>query len=75
MKSKKEITKKLIKVLHSESQKFSEDTFFIESENMLSSLKSLGLIQKATYDYPMADTLGKGVYASINQALELKGNL
>ncbi len=50
-----------------EERKNSESQDFIEIEKLLDSLKKSGFITKPDYTFPLVDTIGKRLYASLNE--------
>lgn len=50
-----------------EELKNSKDTNFKELQQLIDDMKKLGVDKKPDYTLPLADTIGKGYYSSLNK--------
>lgn len=50
-----------------EEHKNSKDTNFKELQQLIDDMKKLGVDKKPDYTLPLADTIGKGYYSSLNK--------
>ena len=55
-----------------EEVKNSKDTNFKELQQIIDDMKKLGVDKKPDYTLPLADTIGKGYYFSLNKIQDSK---
>lgn len=58
---------KLQETIRTEEFNNSKDTSFRELQQFIEELKKLGVDKKPDYTLPLADTIGKGYYTSLNK--------
>lgn len=61
------ITDKIQETVKVEELKNSTDTNFKELQKLIDEMKALGLDKRPDYTLPLADTIGKGYYSSLNR--------
>ncbi|MBY0482133.1 MAG: hypothetical protein K2Q21_12305 [Chitinophagaceae bacterium] len=61
------ITEKIQEIVKAEEQKCSKDTNFKELQQIIDAMKNVGLDKRPDYTLPLADTIGKGYYTSLNR--------
>ena len=63
---------KIQETIKVEENKNSKDTNFRELQQIIDDMKKLGIDKKPDYTLPLADTIGKGYYSSLNKLQEKK---
>lgn len=58
---------KIQETIKTEEFNNSKDTSFKEFQQLIEDLKKLGVDKKPDYTLPLADTIGKGYYSSLNK--------
>ena len=58
---------KIQETIKAEELKNSKDTDFKELQQLIDDMKKLGVDKKTGYTLPLADTIGKGYYSSLNK--------
>lgn len=66
------IVNKIQDVIVNEESKISNDTNINELQQLIDEMKRLGVDKKPDYTLPLADTIGKGFYSSLNKVLVVK---
>lgn len=60
------ITKKVSKVIKSEEKKLFSSPDLENIQQLIDEIKELGLVKTTQYTIPMSDTIGKGLYNTLN---------
>jgi hypothetical protein len=61
------IVEKFQETLKIEESKISDDSNFQQVQQFIDEMKKLGLDRKPDYTFPLADTIGKAYYSSLNR--------
>lgn len=61
------IAEKIQETIKVEELKNSQDTNFKELQQLIDDMKKLGVDKKPDYTLPLADTIGKNYYSSLNK--------
>jgi hypothetical protein len=61
------IAEKFQETLKIEESKISDDVNFQQVQQFIDEMKKLGLDRKPDYTLPLADTIGKAYYSSLNR--------
>jgi hypothetical protein len=61
------VADKIQDIIKAEELKNSKDTNFNEVTKLIDNMKKLGVDKKPDYTLPLADTIGKGYYSSLNK--------
>jgi len=61
------LTEKIQETIKAEEFKNSKDTNFKELQQLIDEIKTLGIDKKPDYTLPLADTIGRGYYSSLNK--------
>jgi len=61
------LNKKVQETIKAEELKNSNDSNFRELQQLIDDMKRLGIDKKPAYTLPLADTIGKSYYSSLNK--------
>lgn len=62
------LANKIQETIKTEELENSKDTSFKETQKLIDDMKKLGVDKKSDYTLPLADTIGKGYYSTLNKA-------
>lgn len=62
------LSDKIQETIRTEELKNSKNSNLIELQQLIDEMKKLGVDKKPDYTLPLADTIGKGYYSSLNKA-------